>query len=283
MPTEILVALVVVALMLLVPFYESSSAYTPTPIPPPPLPPELRTVHRLVLIISASDTAGGYCVPPDATLRTVSPTPCVMIAQAAAQQCASPALWVVDRCINGMRLREWLDGGVLQNGMLPGQPAGSISVPPAAQALPNALGEALAECLRSTGAEQRASTQRPIVVIGLGMVDVLLDAPPLSEHLDRVAQAVALVQACGAVPVLRGYHKIEPSAALSTEALARLATANDALRLWSARNDVDFADVAGETEYLGAADMAPDGVHPTAAYHQRLANTLASALLRVRG
>lgn len=212
--------------------------------------------HESVLptatIYSASDTAGGYCVPPDSTLRTYDPCPVEMMSAAGPVQ-------VFSRSINGLKLSELLAGGPVALGV-PGLGEAGVTVKPLA--------------------EQLLTDQSRMIVLGAGMVDCFFTDCSLDDYITMVAGAVAEIQSHGKTPVIRGYHRFIGSPMMSAKALVRCDEFNTALQHYCRDSDIAFLDV-GSVPFNGSVDLAPDLLHPSAEYHQRLAVFIAGRLKQI--
>lgn len=203
-------------------------------------------------IYSASDTAGGYCVPPDATLKTYDPCPVVMM-------CLAGPVQVFSRSINGLKLSELLAGGPVALGV-PGIGETGVTVAP--------LGE------------QLLTDQSRYIVIGAGMVDCFFTDCSLDDYLTMVAGAVAEIKAHGKTPIIRGYHRFIETPLMTPAVLARRDQFNRALQGYCHGAGIDFLDCAS-VPFDGAADLAPDMLHPSAGYHQRIAAFIAGRLKQI--
>jgi hypothetical protein len=190
-----------------------------------------------VSIYSASDSAGGYIV--DGMLQTYSPTPVEMIAKASGLACKNCS-------INGWQLSEMLAGGDIAFSA----PAGA-SMPPLA--------------------EQLDADPARIIYMGAGLNDCLFSSLSLSEYLTMVNTAVSLITSRHKIPVLRGFHRFAQNDLITAEKMARRDEWNDALQAYAHTAAVPFIDM-GAVRFDPATDIAADGLHPTLAYHQRLAD-----------
>jgi len=203
-------------------------------------------------IYSASDTAGGYCIPPDATLRTYDPSPAEMM-------CLAGPVHVESRAINGLKLSELLAGGPV-----------ALGVPGIGQT----------GCTVAPLAEQLLTDQSRIIVLGAGMVDCFFTDCSLDDYMTMVKGAVAEIKSHGKTPVIRGYHRFIETPLMSPAVLARREQFNAALQLYCHDAGIEFLDCAS-VPFNGAADLAPDLLHPSAAYHQRLAEFIAGRLKQI--
>jgi lysophospholipase L1-like esterase len=203
-------------------------------------------------IYSASDTAGGYGIPPDPTLHTYIPSPCEMISAAGPVQ-------VTSRSINGLKLTELLAGGPVALGVAGIGNAGMTVV---------------------SLEEQLKTDQSQIVVIGAGMVDCLFTNIGLDMHLINVQAAVTLVRNAGKLPVLRGYNHFILNSVIGAQQLNRRDEFDQAIREEAQALGVPFLDI-GSVQFDGPKDLAADQIHPTPIYHQRIATYIAKELAKI--
>lgn len=203
-------------------------------------------------IYSASDTAGGYCVPPDSTLLTYDPCPVEMMS-------ASGPVQVFSRSINGLKLSELIAGGPVALGV-PGIGQAGVTVAPLA--------------------EQLLTDQSRLIVLGAGMVDCFFTDCSLDDYITMIAGAVAEVQSHGKTPIIRGYNQFIETPLMTPAVLARRDQFNRALQGYCHDAGIDFLDCAS-VPFNGAADLAPDMLHPSAEYHQRLAVFIAGRLKQI--
>lgn len=205
-------------------------------------------------IYGASETASGYCVPPDETLLTISPTACEMMS-------AAGPIQVISRSINGLRLSELMKGGPVASGVGLGEEGKHVTA----------------------FAEQLNTDTSNLIVVSAGMVDCLFDPITLEDYMSLVETAVAEIRKrTGMYPVIRGYNQFVPTTLMTPERLMRVVQFNGALKNWCASNSVDFADVY-ETPFAGVADMAPDMIHRNKESHQAIANFMAARLDEIAG
>lgn len=170
-----------------------------------------------------------------------SPSPTEMIASLTGGE-------VINRSVNGITLAELLRGGVVAQGV----PAGVTVQPLAVQLL---------------------SDPSPEIIIGAGMNDALFTDISLAEYLTLVREAAATVNAAGKRPIMRGFHRLLESETLTAKRLARLAEFDAALQGESARMWVMYLNTRD-----AEPEMAADLLHPTPAFHQRIAALIASQL-----
>jgi len=197
------------------------------------------SVRPSVLVLSASDTHGGYFDPTN--LQRYNPTPVQMIAQQSGLVC-------FDETMNGLQLCELLVGGSVAFGAPdPGQPS---TIKPLKQLL-----DEHADCR--------------MVFMGCGMNDVLFGGRSIEQLMADVESAVNIILLAGRVPVLRGYHNFAVTSLMTTEKIAINNAANTALQAKAASMGVPFLD-NHSVEFHGISDIAVDGLHPTMDYHQRL-------------
>ena len=207
---------------------------------------------KVASIYSASDTAGGYCVPPDATLKTYDPTPCELISVAGPVQ-------VYSHSINGLKLSELLTGGNVALGV-PGIGEEGVTVRPFK--------------------EQLASDPSEIIVVGAGMVDCFFTDISLLAYMELVDEAVGCIHDARKIPVIRGYHQFIETPLMTSAVLARRELFNRTLQKYCESMKVEFLDCAS-VEFNGAEDLAPDLLHPSAEYHKRLAVFIAGRLAQI--
>jgi hypothetical protein len=200
-------------------------------------------------IYSASDTAGGYGIPPDPTLHTYSPTPCELISEYGHMN-------VVSHSINGLKLSELLEGGSV-----------ALGVP----------GIGTEGCTVVKFEEQLKTDPSPIIVLGAGMVDCLFTSVSSTDYMLMVDKAVNLIHCAGKMPVLRGYNRFAVTDLMTNERLARRDQFNAGLAKYASDNGIHFIDV-GSAEFSGLSDLAPDQIHPTLDYHKRIAQVIAGKL-----
>jgi hypothetical protein len=207
-----------------------------------------------ISIYSASDTAGGYCVPPDATLRTFSPTPCEMMDEELAKTASS--IVVTSKAVNGLQLRELLTGGPIQMAAQ-GIGVDGMSVLPFRKLLQN--------------------DDANIVVLGCGMVDCFFTPVTLDDYLTMARQAIEHIRDAGKTPMLRGYNRFAQTDLMTSAILARRDEFDAALKAFALASGVAFIDV-GSVPFYGLADLCEDELHPNLAYHKRIAIFIARQL-----
>lgn len=208
------------------------------------------TVRPKVLVISASDTHGGYFDPY--VLQRYSPTPVQMISDASGLAC-------YDETLNGLQLCELLVGGDV-----------AFAAPDPGQ-------------LPTIKPLQQLLDEHPdckLVMLGAGMNDVLFGGRSIEQMLaDKEAEANMTLLA-GRVPVIRGFHNFAETSLMTAEKIAINTAANTALQAKAAAMGVPFLDVHS-VEFHGISDIAADGLHPTFEYHQRLCAFQASRLAEI--
>lgn len=203
-----------------------------------------------VLVLSASDTHGGYFDPY--SLQRYNPTPVQMISEQSRLVC-------YDETLNGLQLCELLVGGNVAFGAPdPGQPA---TIKPLKQLL-----------------DEHADCQ--IVFLGCGMNDVLFGGRTVDQMIADVEAEVNIVLLAGRVPVVRGFHNFAETSLMTAEKLAINSAANTALQAKAAAMGVPFLD-NHSVEFHGISDIQVDGLHPTMAYHQRLCAYQAEQLANI--
>lgn len=210
-------------------------------------------VQATASIYSASDTAGGYCDYPDPTLKTYDPSPVEMM-------CLAGPVHVESRSINGLKLSELLAGGVVA-ASVQGTGEQGVTVLPLDQ--------------------QLKTDPAQIIVLGAGMVDVFFTDISLTAYLDMVIHAVNTIRAHGKTPVVRGYHRFIPSRFMSEISLQRRDEFNLQLKLFCRSAMIDFLDCDSVPFSGSPDDFALDQLHPSAAYHQRLATFIAGRLAEI--
>lgn len=203
-----------------------------------------------VLVLSASDTHGGYFDPY--SLQRYNPTPVQMISE-------QSGLFCYDETMNGLQLCELLVGGNVAFGAPdPGQ---SATIKPLKQLL-----DEHADC--------------PIVFLGCGMNDVLFGGRTVDQMIADVEAEVNIVLLAGRVPVVRGFHNFAETSLMTAEKLAINTAANTALQAKVAAMGVPFLDNRS-VEFHGISDIQVDGLHPTMEYHQRLCAYQAAQLANI--
>lgn len=201
-------------------------------------------------IYGASETAGGYCIPPDETLLTVDPTPCEMMT-------AAGPVRVVSKSINGLRLSELMEGGTVKSGVGLGDEGHNVVA----------------------FATQLKTDPGQLIVVSAGMVDCLFDDITVEDYMNLVKAAVAEIGTVpNRYPVIRGYNRFVPTDLMTQERLARVDQFNAALKSWCESTGVDFGDVYEGTPFAGVTDMAPDMLHRSKESHQVIANFMAKRL-----
>lgn len=191
-----------------------------------------------VSIYGDSATTGAYL--QDGQVLFYSPRPVEMMN-------ADGPVPVVDHSANGLMLCELVVGGPVAMGAQGGQTVARLDA-------------------------QLAADPNQIVVIALGHVDALFGSMPLAEFLNAAADAVAMVRAAGRAPVIRGLINFEVNGTVSPAMLTRLRDFAAGLRALAMAVQVPFIEVPQD------AEAGPDGLHPSPAYHARIAQATADQL-----
>jgi lysophospholipase L1-like esterase len=194
-----------------------------------------------VSIYGDSATTGDYLEAGQ--VFTTSPTPAEMM------NAAGPVK-VISHAANGVQLRELLAGGPVLMGAAVGQTVAALGF-------------------------QLASDPSQIIVIGVGMVDAIFGEITMLEYVEQVRQAVATVRAAGKTPVLRGFNSFVTNDVITPARQARLQEFDGALRRYSAVLGVPYLEIPGDPE------IRSDGLHPTQAYHRRIAVAIAGQLAQI--
>lgn len=208
------------------------------------------TVRPKVLVLSASDTHGGYFDPY--VLQRYSPTPVQMISEASGLAC-------YDETLNGLQLCELLVGGDV-----------AFAAPDPGQ-------------LSTIKPLQQLLDEHPdckIVFMGCGANDVLFGGRTISQLMADVTTEVNMGLLAGRVPVLRGLNQFAETSLMTADKLAIVEAADSALKAKAASMGVPFLDVHS-VSFHGISDIAADGLHPTFEYHQRLCAFQASRLAEI--
>lgn len=208
------------------------------------------TVRPKVLVLSASDTHGGYFDPY--VLQRYSPTPVQMISEASGLAC-------YDETLNGLQLCELLVGGDV-----------AFAAPDPGQ-------------LPTIKPLQQLLDEHPdckLVMLGAGMNDVLFGGRTIEQLMTDVETAVNMILLAGKTPIIRGFHNFAVTTLMTVEKIAINTAANTALQTKAAALGVPFMDTHSVT-FNGVSDIAVDGLHPTADYHQRLCAFQASRLAEI--
>lgn len=162
-----------------------------------------------------------------------------------------PAVRNVDRCINGLQMRELLAGGPVAMSVPPGLPVVSL-------------------------AQQLAADPSPRVVLALGEVEALfVPGYSLADHYNDLSAAVRIVRAAGKTPEIAGLIRFAPSSLITAEMIRRRDQFDAARRTLARMEGLLFYDL-GAVPFYGAADVRPDLLHPNEAYQQRLMEAVAT-------
>jgi len=133
-------------------------------------------------------------------------------------------------------------------------------------------GQTLMVLASGFASDLRTST---VVVIENGVIDAW-QGVPLTDFVATLGDLVERVQAEGRVPVLAGFARQVAGPFVSQDMLRRRDLYDQAVRGLAQQMGVVFADL-GAARFDGAGDLQ-DGVHPSKAYSDRLAERIALAL-----
>lgn len=206
---------------------------------------------KVVLVISASDTHGGYG-DSSGNLQRYDPTPVELLQ-------AGGKLDYIDKTVNGMQLAEVLAGGNVASAV-PGTGEPTTT-------------ESLTELIRNNPAAS-------IVFIGTWMADRLFYGKSDAQIIEMLDEACKTVLMSGKTPVVRGANNFVINSVMTTELYANLVNCNSAIQAWCAAQGIPFIDVLS-VPFYGSADLAPDNFHPTFEYHERICAFEADRLIEI--
>lgn len=196
-----------------------------------------------VSLYGNSATKGGFfdmsTIPP--TLRQYSPDPAALLEMASGGR-----LRCANRAQNGMQLHELLRGGPIEMGAGTG------------------LGES-GQALHFVA--QLSVDDADLVVLHFGEVESMFTGMDLTAFRISVRQAARRVEEFGKRLAICGLIRFAINETVTYDMHARRDAFNIALRMEADDLGVPFIDLDG----AGEAEVCGDGLHPSGAYHERLA------------